>query len=46
MQVGAVGAAKEPAVHKTVDEPDQPAAEQVKVQLLPLATSDPEQELV
>ena len=47
MQVGGVTvAAKEPAVHATVDEPDHPVVEQVKVQSLPLLTDDAEQELV
>ena len=37
-QVGATVGAKLPAVQVTVDVPEYPAAEQVSVQLLPLAT--------
>ena len=46
MQVGSVTLAKEPAVHATVDEPEYPVVEQVKVQSLPLLTDDAEQSVV
>ena len=45
-QVGAVVLAKLPAEQATVDVPPYPVAEQVKVQLLPLATSVETQLLV
>lgn len=45
-QVGMVVAANVPCVHNTVDVPDHPLVEQVKVQLLPLTTGDAEQSLV
>ena len=44
--VGAVVAANVPAVHNTVDVPDQPLVEQVNVQLLPVLTDDAKQSVV
>ena len=46
VQVGPTTEAYCPAEHATVDEPDHPLVEQVKVQSLPLLTDDEEQELV